>query len=192
MKKHLLLLTFLSCAATLAAQHNGKRLWGGVELGYGLSITNTPKPYSSAYDTKDITLNSLKATLGYYITPSFSLGAGVEPRSYVHGGLNMVNLWLDSRFHPFKDKKILLNGSLGLPLFLSEKDNRKIKLLADIAFGYELFSIKKIKIMPQIGYDYCHYGALKTPDLGVYSEAGADEKANHSIHCLVFKVGVIF
>ncbi len=33
MKKHLLLLVFLSCTATLAAQHNGKRLWGGVELG---------------------------------------------------------------------------------------------------------------------------------------------------------------
>lgn len=54
------------------------RLWGGFEVGYGLSLSDRGDNYKVSYggDTK-MTISTLRGIVGYYVIPQLSVGAGI-------------------------------------------------------------------------------------------------------------------
>jgi hypothetical protein len=165
----------------LYSQTNG-RLWGGLEVGYGLSLADKGKMYDLSYgrDAK-MTISTIKAVLGYYITPRLSLGAGIGLSSYTLPGVNTAPLCIDIRYHPVRDNlNIVLNGDIGYSLATSESDT-KGKFMADFSLGYKLFNIKKINITPAIGYNYINY-----------SVDNVFGKSNQSRHSIFMKIGILY
>lgn len=177
MRKLLLLILLLTPTLTYAQKH---KLWGGIEIGYGVSLSDKGDLYQATYGTDNkMAISSIRALIGYYVVPNFSLGVGLGLNSYTQlEGLNTLPVFLDVRYHPFSNKSFLLNGDIGYNLLTSE-DNKDGKYLCDFSFGYK-FLDKRISIIPAIGYNYCNYSIN-----GV-------SKMNQSKHSIFLKIGVVF
>jgi len=173
--KRVLLLIFIFVAINSFSQ-NTRKIWGGIELGYGLSLSDDGDCYDISFgNSNKMSISSIRAILGYYITPDLSLGAAIGLNSYSKPGLNILPVFLDVRYHPFNNKNIQFNGDIGYVLTTSE-NNRDGKLLADLSVGYILLSNKKVNLIPAIGYNLCTY------------EVKADKKYNQSRHSVLFKI----
>lgn len=177
--RKILLLIVLFLGGNSYSQEN-RKLWGGIEIGYGISLSDTGDLSNVNFGSNNnMFISSLKAILGYYVMPELSLGLGIGLNSYTKPGLNTLPMWLDVRYHPFFNKEFQINGDLGYTIATSES-NRDGKFLADFSVGYALFKIKKAHIVPAIGYNFCNYSVKGT------------KKMNQSRHSLFLKVGVIF
>ena len=174
-----LLLVILLFAATCSYAQN-RKLWGAVEVGYGISLSDKGDAYDVSYGSDHkMAMSLIRALLGYYVTPDLSLGAGIGLNSYTQlEGLNTLPVFIDVRYHPFTNKRFLLNGDIGYNLATSE-NNKDGKWLFDFSFGYKLLN-KRISIIPAIGYNYCSYSI------------DGSSKMNQSRHSLFLKVGVAF
>jgi hypothetical protein len=114
-----------------------RKLWGGLEVGYGLSISDKGGIYKYSYgnDTK-MSISYVRGILGYYIVPQMSVGIGIGLSSYTKPAVNTVPVCLDLRYHPVVNThNLVLNGSLGYSLLTSENELKE-KILTDISVGY--------------------------------------------------------
>jgi hypothetical protein len=177
MRRLLLFILLFSSTYTYA---QNRKLWGGIEVGYGISFSDKGDAYDVSYDNDHkMLINTIRILLGYYVTPDLSLGTGVGFNSYTElEGLNTLPVFIDVRYRPFTNKRFLLNGDIGYNLFTSE-NNKDGNLLFDLSFGYKLLD-KRICIVPAIGYNYCNYSINGT------------SKINQSRHSIFLKVGVVF
>ncbi|WP_291528250.1 hypothetical protein [Bacteroides sp. UBA939] len=183
MKKKLVLFALLLSATCVYAQKH--KIWVGAELGYGVTLSDKGDLYDMSYaDHKDMRIGMLKLLVGYYVTPDLSLGVGAGSSNYNPGTLNILPVFLDVRYHPFKNKRILLNGDIGCA-FLTPAAYKKGKLLMDFSVGYKVLD-KKVSIIPAIGYNYCGY------DAGISVSDNIPLKDSQNKHSLFVKVGVIF
>ncbi|NDV82447.1 hypothetical protein [Bacteroides sp. 51] len=177
--KKILLLIFLFTAPYLSSQ-DSKKLWGGIEIGYGISLSDDGDSYNTSYGSENkMAISSIRGVIGYYIIPELSLGAGVGLNSYTKPGVNILPVWFDIRYHPFTNKKIQLNGDLGYTVVTSES-KQKGKLLTDLSIGYKLFNFKRISLQPAIGYNFCNYSIEET------------KRFNQSRHSLFLKISILF
>lgn len=177
--KKILLLIFLFLGINLYSQEN-RKLWGAFEVGYGITLSDNGDLFDVNFGNNNkMYISSLRAIIGYYIMPELSLGLGIGLNSYTKPGLNTLPIWLDVRYHPFLNKKFQINGDIGYAMATSE-NYLDGKLIADLSFGYELFKIKKIKIVPGIGYNFCNYSVKEMKNM------------NQSRHSFFLKIGVIF
>lgn len=183
MKRLVLFVLLLSATCLYAQKH---KLWGGVEVGYGITLSDKGDLYDISYaDHKNMRMGTLKLLLGYYITPDVSLGVGVGSNSYNPlNTLNVLPVFLDVRYHPFRNKRILLNGDVGYTL-LTPSDHKTGKFLMDFSVGYKVLD-KKISIIPAIGYNYCSY------DAGISSSDNMGLDDNQHKHSLFVKVSVVY
>lgn len=157
MKKIILTVIFITCALIVVSAQPNNRFWGTIEFSYGYSFAERNDIYGISYPQNN-SVSFLHAIAGYYVTENMSIGVGVGINGYSNPGLNNVPLFLDFRFHPLQSKKVILNGSIGHALVTNET-NLKAGALANISVGYHLFKIKKVSIVPAIGYNYCQYSA---------------------------------
>lgn len=179
MKKVLTFILMVGALTMLSAQPNNK-LWGTVEVSYGYSFAEKKDAFGISYPQNN-SVSFIQAVVGYYVSEKLSLGAGIGINGYSNPGLNTIPLFLDFRFHPLQDKKMILNGSVGYSLSTNEA-NLDAGAVASISIGYNLFKIKKISIVPAIGYNYCQYTVTDT------------NKINHnsSRNSLFVKLGIVY
>ena len=154
--KKTFLIVFLFIVAFLSSySQTNNKLWGGLEIGYGLSLSDRGDLYNISYDSNNkMSMSSLRGIVGYYILPNLSLGGAIGLNSYTKPQLNTVPLSLDLRFHPLIDNlDLVLNSNLGYIIATSESDE-KGKLFADLSVGYKVLNISKVAVIPAIGYNY--------------------------------------
>lgn len=151
--KSIIVTLLLFCMLTANAQNN--RLWGGIEVGYGYSLAEKKDVYGISYP-KNNSFSSIQAILGYYVVENLSVGVGIGLNGYSNPGLNTLPLFLNLKFHPFHNKNIVFSGDLGYSL-LSNEANIDAGLLTSMSVGYKVCKIKKISIVPAIGYNFCQY-----------------------------------
>jgi hypothetical protein len=183
MKKILLFVLILSATGLYAQQ---RKTWGAVEVGYGFTMAEKGGFYDEWHGIDpDFSIRTLKLLFGYYIIPDLSVGAGIGLNGYLPlAPLNTTPLWLDLRYHPFKNKKLLLNSAIGHSFFTpSEQDGENIQI--DIALGYKVLD-KRIDIIPAIGYNYCNYS------MSAFSADELPTDRNQNKHSLFAKVSVMF
>lgn len=179
MKKVLISLFLLSFITISQAQTNHK-LWGGLEVGYGLSLSDRGDNYKLSYggDSK-MTISTIRGVIGYYVLPQLSVGAGIGFNSYTKPGVNTVPLCLDFRYHPLDNRNFSISGNIGYVVATSE-DDLKGKFLSDIAVGYKVWNLGKISVIPSIGYNYINYSVEN------------EKKLNQSRHSIFLKIGLIY
>lgn len=165
----LILLTLTS----ISAQSKSK-IWAGVEVGYGVTLSDENLPQS------DKSISTLRGLIGYYVAPNLSLGVGVGLSNYII--TNTVPLCVDVRFHPINSNpNYVINWAVGYSLATSENDVNG-KFMTDISLGYKIFNIGKMKIVPAVGYNYNTYSI----------ENELNSKNNYSQHSLFLKIGLLF
>ncbi len=171
---------------SLYSQTNNK-LWGGLEVGYGISLSDNGKLYDTSYKGNNrMALSSIRGVFGYYIIPSLSVGAGIGLSSYTKPQLNTIPVFLDFRFHPLpKNTDLFINADLGHTIATSESDS-KGKLIAELSIGYNLFRIGKLSIVPAIGYNYVNY-SISYPD-----NDGIKSSFSQHRNSIFLKVGIIY
>ena len=164
----------------LAANAQNNRLWGGVEVGYGYSLAEKKDVHGISYP-KNNSFSSIQAVLGYYVVEKLSVGAGIGLNGYSNPGLNILPLFLNLRFHPFQNKQIVFSGDLGYAL-LSNEDNMEAGFLTSISVGYQVCKVKKIGIIPAVGYNFCQYS--------VKAASGINHNDNRS--SVFLKLGIVY
>ena len=164
----------------MQAQTNNK-LWGGIEVGYGLGLSDRGDSYKiSRGDGYKMAYSSLRAIVGYYVLPNFSVGGGIGLGSYTNPSLNTIPVFLDLRFHPLENnKKFILNGNLGYSIATSETDLNS-KFQGEFSVGYKIFELGKISLIPSLGYNYCNYSIESL------------NKGSQSKHSLFLRVGFFY
>lgn len=180
MKLVLIFIISIITLTNLQAQTNND-FWGGIEVGYGLGLSDRGDSYKiSRGDGYKMAYSSLRAVVGYYVLPNLSLGGGIGLGSYTNPSLNTVPVFLDLRFHPLEDNKnFILNGNLGYSIATSETD-LKSKFQGEFSVGYKVLNLGKISLIPSLGYNYCSYSIEKL------------ENGNQSRHSLFMRVGFIY
>jgi hypothetical protein len=194
--KHIVFI-FILVAIIIPSAHSqtNNRLWGGLEIGGGISLADKGKMYNITYGDSKMTTGTIRAIIGYYITPQISIGGGIGQSGYLDpalrtpppcgnyrsAALSTLPLCLDFRFHPIQDNlKLVLNANVGYSLLTNESDLNS-KFMTDIAVGYKIANIGKISIVPAIGYNYNNYSIDN-----VY------EKSNQSKHSVFLKIGIFY
>lgn len=180
MKKLFLTFILMVGALTMLSAQPNNKLWGTVEVSYGYSFAEKKDAYGIGYPQNN-SVSFLQAILGYYVSEKLSLGVGIGLNGYSNPGLNTIPLFLDLRFHPLQNKKMILNGSVGYSLSTNET-NLGTGALASISIGYNLFKIKKISIVPAIGYNYCQYTVTDTNGI----------THNSNRNSLFVKLGIVY
>lgn len=165
----------------LIANAQNKRLWGGVEVGYGYTLAKKESVNGISYPNTN-TFSSIQAVLGYYaIEDKFSIGIGSGLYGYSNPGLNILPLFLNLRLHPFHDRNIILGSNLGYSL-LTNEDIFKAGFLMDAFVGYKVCNIKKVSIIPSLGYNFCQYSVKGTDGI----------KHNNNRNSVFIKLGLAF
>lgn len=180
MKKTLLIpLLFISSYFSIEAQTNSS-LWGGLEIGYGLSLSDKGDIYKYSHSRENnMSITTARGVLGYYITQQMSVGFNIGLNSYSKPTLSTIPMMLDLRYHPLADNlNLFFHGGLGYSMLTSE-DELKGKLLADFSAGYKILQINKINIVPSIGYNYFNY-SMKHTNLG------------QNRHSILLRIGVFY
>ena len=158
---------------SISAQSKNK-IWAGVEVGYGVTLSDENLPQS------DKSISTLRGLIGYKVAPNLSLGVGIGLSSYII--TNTVPLCVDVRYHPIRSiPNYVINWAVGYSLATSENDV-KGKFMTDISFGYKIFNIGKMKIVPAVGYNYNRYSI----------ENILNSENNYSQHSLFLKLGLLF
>lgn len=180
MQKFLISLFLLSFFSSLSYSQTNHRLWGGLEVGYGLSLSDRGDNYKVSYDgdTK-MTISSLRGVVGYYVIPQLSVGVGIGFNSYTKPGLNTIPVCLDLRYHPLENKKFSINGNIGYTIATSENYFNG-KFMSDISVGYKLLNLGKLSLIPSFGYNFINYSVENK------------KKLNQSRHSLFLKIGLIY
>jgi hypothetical protein len=128
-----------------------RSLWGSVEVGYGRSLE---KDYSGY----NMYLASLRAKIGYYITPQFSLGVGIGLNGYHNYPINTVPVVLDIRYHPIKTlPRLYAYADIGASVIDSYETDLKTLFtpgfLSDMGLGYKIRLGKRTSLNPAVGYN---------------------------------------
>jgi len=153
-----MLFTLTSLSANAQLKEDGSRWWGGVEVRDGYILgkkTNDPdgnKPNSN---------NSMGIHLigGYYVSSSFSIGAGAGLDQLSNPGFSFMPVFLDLRFHPFSgNENVVINGQVGTSLI--NGDNYKATFLLDGSIGYS-FKFTKVELIPAVGFNYTKFKEKK-------------------------------
>ncbi len=168
MKRSLLLLTTLLLFCGVAkAQYLKKGFWGGVELSYGLTLSDKGGLYHQKYggDTKMQALD-LRTVFGYYLTKNFSIGTGVGVATYSDPRINLVPIFIDVRFHPITriNENLYISANVGTSL-VSNQSHIDPKLLWELTLGYQLFDLGNCTLTPSIGYGFFKYNAEQWDNL---------------------------
>jgi hypothetical protein len=123
-----------------------KSLWGSVEVGYG-------KSFETDYSGVNMYLASLRAKIGYYLTPQFSLGVGIGLNGYYM--INTLPVVLDIRYHPIKTlPKLYAYADIGASVSNSyETGDFTSGFLSDIGVGYKIRLGKRTSLHPAVGYN---------------------------------------
>lgn len=158
------------------AQQKGK-LWQGLEISYGHNLRN-----NSSFSTEGENVGNyyaLRGRIGYYITPNLSLGGSLATTGQGNPSIDMYPLCFEARYHPFRNKKWILNGSIGYPLAVNNA-NITIHALSDISIGYTTGHIKNLSFVTSLGYNFCAF------------RNDMEEKKNDTRHSIYIKMGINF
>jgi hypothetical protein len=120
-------------------------LWGSVEVGYGRS-------FEKDYSGYNMYLASLRGKIGYYITPQFSLGAGIGLNGYHNYTINTLPVVLDIRYHPIKTLSGLYTYA-DIGASVSDSFNFTSGFLSDMGLGYKIRLGKRTSFNPAVGYN---------------------------------------
>lgn len=174
-----ILLLFIYSVFTLNS-HPSNSFWGGLDIGYGLSLSDKGDIYKySTNNENKMTMSSVRAIFGYYLNQKLSIGLNLGLNSFSKPTVNTVPIMLDVRYHPISDNlSFFLQGDLGYSTLTSEEE-LKGKLVFDLSIGYKISQIGKMKISPSIGYNYFNY-SLKQPNL------------SQNRHSIIFRIGLYF
>jgi hypothetical protein len=205
MKRILLFLISSISLFPAYSQTNGK-LWGGLEAGYGIGLSdkgdyynlsygsgNIPfaewQPISLGVNRSEMDVNIIRLVLGYYVIPQLSLGAGIGFNTNSLPGVSTLPLYIDIRYHPVADNpNLVLNVAAGYAPLISEHDT-KGKFLADFSVGYKLFNLKKVSFVPFIGYNFINYSLSNPYNYPNDPIAGTFNQSRHSIF---LKIGMFY
>jgi hypothetical protein len=122
-------------------------LWGSVEVGYGRS-------FEDGYRGVNMYLASLRAKIGYYLTPQFSLGVGIGLNGYHTYTVNTLPVVLDIKYHPIKTiPKLYAYADIGASVSDSYEDGFTSGFLSDIGLGYKIYLGKRTSLNPAVGYN---------------------------------------
>lgn len=171
MRKALSFILLLICISTSSYSQNLKKgFWGGFDVSYGLTFSDKGSLRTQKM-SKGNHMQSfdLRAILGYYITESFSLGAGIGAATYSEPRINMIPVFVDLRYHPITH--INENFYVGMDIGTGLLDNQsKVnpKLILDFFVGYKLLDIGNFTLTPAIGYSFYKY--TKDSNGGGFSE----------------------
>lgn len=160
MRKITTLILLLTCIGSTTYSQNLKRgFWGGFETSYGLTFSDKGSLYTHKM-TKGNHMQSfdLRAILGYYITESFSLGAGVSAETYSEPRINMLPIFIDLRYHPITQINENLYAGINLGTALCDNQSKQDpKFIMELFVGYKLLDIGKFTLAPSIGYNFYKY-----------------------------------
>lgn len=154
------LVLFVLCNQTSAkAQYQSKGFWGGVELDYGLTLSDRGTGYKNKFGghTK-MQMVSFRTVMGYYLAPYISLGTGVGLSTYSKPRLNAIPIFLDARIHPISNVNENFYVNLNVGTFLG--DNQKSidsKVFYEVSVGYKLFDFGSCNLAPALGYQFYRY-----------------------------------
>jgi len=142
---------FISNKSQCTGQSEGKTfwnsLWGSVEVGYGRS-------FEDGYRGVNMSLASLRAKIGYYLTPQFSLGVGIGLNGYHTYTVNTLPVVLDIKYHPIKTiPKLYAYADIGASVSNSYENGFTSGFLSDIGAGYKIRLGKRTSLNPAIGYN---------------------------------------
>jgi hypothetical protein len=126
-------------------------LWGSVEVGYGRSFEN-------GYGGYNMYLASLRAKMGYYLSPRFSLGVGVGLNGYHNYQINTLPVVLDIRYHPVKTlSNLYVYADIGASVIDSYGTELRTDFtsgfLSDMGLAYKIRLGKRIFLNPAVGYN---------------------------------------
>lgn len=160
MRKALSIILLLTCISTASYSQNLKKgFWGGFDMSYGLTFSDRGSLHTQSRGKGNrMQMFDLRAILGYYITESFSLGAGIGTATYSEPRINMIPIFVDVRYHPITH--INENFYVGMDLGTGLLDNQsKVnpKLILDLFVGYKLLDIGNFTLTPAIGYSFYKY-----------------------------------
>lgn len=173
--------TILLLFCMLIANAQNKRLWGGIEVGYGYTLAKKENVYGICYPNSN-SFSSIQAVLGYYaIEDKLSIGISSGLYGYSNPGLNILPLLLNLKLHPFNNRNIILGGNLGYSL-LTNETNFKAGLLMDAFVGYKICNIWKVSVIPSFGYNFCQYSVNGTDGI----------KHNNNKNSIFLKLGLAF
>ncbi|GHT65923.1 hypothetical protein FACS189452_00910 [Bacteroidia bacterium] len=158
----------------MAQQVNSKTFWGEVELGYAWSIADNGKSYDLSH--KNFYGNMYMAhwciKAGYYITPQFSLGAGLSMNGYHNFNINTLPIFVDVRYHLKRIPQLFFYADVGMPI-ASSGIPLTSGFMGDIGLGYRFALGKRIALNPSVGYNVFCY----SQDIG----NGKETRSRHSI-----------
>lgn len=142
------------------AQYINRGFWGGVELDYGLSLSDRGAAYKHKFRKGTrMQTTGIRTVMGYYLVPSFSLGTGVGLSTYSKPRVNNIPIFIDCRIHPMArvNENFYINVNIGT--FLG--DNQKhidSKVFWEASIGYKLFDFGSCNLAPVLGYQFYRYG----------------------------------
>jgi hypothetical protein len=158
-----------------------KSLWGGVEVGYGRS-------FEKDYSGYNMYLASLRVKIGYYITPQFSLGAGIGLNGYHNYSINTLPVVLDIRYHPIKTLSgLYAYADIGASVSDSfTTGDFTSGFLSDMGLGYKIHLGKRTSLNPAVGYN------LFVSSLRVYNFVNYSYTYRITRHTIFLRLGFQF
>lgn len=164
---------FLSSAGFIFAQRgNDKTLWGAVEFGYGRGLGDNGRsfdlPSKNIYGRMHLFRIGAKA--GYYLTPQFSLGAGVGLAGYHNPDANTLPVFVDLRFRLKSMPKLYVFADIG-GSFLGDAYTEGF--ISDMGIACKIPTGRRTSLNPSLGYDIFLY----SDNWGV----GNEKRSRHTI-----------
>lgn len=165
-KLYILLIILLLPIGYAKAQYLKKGFWGGVEMVYGLSLSDKGDAFKQTYgsDARMQTFD-IRTVFGYYLTKNFSLGTGIGLATHSEPRVNLVPIFLDFRYHPFSkvNENFYINANIGTSL-ANNQSKMDPKFLWEVSMGYMLFDLGNFTLSPAIGYSFFQYNIEKWSD----------------------------
>lgn len=171
------------------AQYINKGFWGGVELDYGLSLSDRGTGYKQKFRKGSrMQMTSVRSVMGYYIVPSFSLGTGVGLSTYSKQRVNTIPIFIDCRIHPLAQLNENFYVNINVGTFLG--DNQKhidSKVFWEASVGYKLFDFGSCNLAPVFGYQFYRYSIDQK---GI--EEGVVDAVNQNRRTLFFRLSLTY
>ncbi|MDR0558653.1 MAG: hypothetical protein LBG92_00645 [Prevotellaceae bacterium] len=133
---------------------NDKKLWGSVEIKYGIGLFETGKSENHGFYSKNygyMQVSSMLLKTGYYVTPQLSLGAGIGTANYSGYMADMMPVFADIRYLFTKLPKLYAFADIGGSFFIEKG------FISDLGIGYRIVLGKRRSVNPSLSYNLTAY-----------------------------------
>ncbi|MDR1764210.1 MAG: outer membrane beta-barrel protein [Dysgonamonadaceae bacterium] len=177
MKKAVLFLFGIALFASLQAQNAAHSLWYGFSASYGKTLADVSGGQS--LDFNNPYYADARLTIGYNLTPAFSLGIGAGIAGYHSPVVNVIPLFADVRYS--FSKSLFAYADAGPALSNGGTGNATSKFFTDFGLGYKIKLGKNLSLTPSIGYNLLSY------DMDWGDVSATDHRLRHSLY---FRIGL--